>query len=461
MRSRRACLAFGGGLLGLAGGMGCLSLHREPVHAALPSQWQGRGLTGRAIADREHWWKAFQDPLLDQLIDHVLRVNNDLAAATLKVRKARLQSDLADTNLYPDASTNLSGEWSRDLKADTTTRAYSGTLTLSYELDLWGKLASAREASRWEAQATEADRQSTALSLIGTAATAYWQVAYLNQRICTAEASLAYAEKSLELVKAKFTAGAVSRLDLVQAQQVVASQRATWVDLQRQRTVARSTLAILFDQAPQVVAPEALALPEVPLPAVEPGLPASMLAQRPDLKAAELRLREAWANVKNTRASYYPSFSLTGSLGGSSSALRDVLRNPVATLGAGISLPFLEWNTTKKNVQISQTAYEIAVVTFRQTLYSALKDVEDALEAHEKYGAQSTHLEASLSWAQEAERLAEARYRAGATAFQSWLDAQESRRSAENTLAENRLNRLRNLMALFQALGGSPAEAGK
>jgi len=435
-------------------GTGCLKVHREVPKVDLPAQWQGRGLTGTAIADQEHWWKAFQDPVLDQLIDRALRTNNDLAAATLRVRKARLEAGLVDTSLTPTVSAGATSEAARDLKAHTLTRTSTANLSLSYELDLWGKLASTREASQWEAQATEADRQNTALSLIGTTASAYWQVAYLNQRVASSEASIAYAEKSLDLVRIKYQAGAVSKLDLVQAQQTLASQRATLVELDRQRKAARNALAILFDQAPQKAMPEQPRLPEMPLPNVDSGLPASLLAQRPDLRAAELRLREAWANVDATRASFYPSFTLTGSLGGTSEALANVLRNPIATLGAGLTLPFLQWNTAKKSIQISQVSYEIAVINFRQTLYAALGEVENALSAHGDYQTQGLHLEESLSLAQEAERLAEARYRAGATAFQVWLDAQEARRTAENNLAENRLNRLKNLMTVFLSLGG-------
>ncbi|MBP1628609.1 MAG: efflux system, outer rane lipoprotein, NodT family [Holophagaceae bacterium] len=443
-----------GGLTALLIGTGCLRVHREPPKVDLPQQWQGRALTGVAVADQEHWWKVFGDPVLDGLVDRALRTNNDLAAATLKVRKARLEADLTDTNLTPDLSVGLSGQGSRDLKAHATTRTFSANLSLSYEVDLWGKLASAREASAWEAQASEADRQSTALSLIGTTAKAYWEVAYLNQRMAAAEASIAYAEKSLGLVRIRFDAGAVSKLDLVQAQQTLASQRATLCDLQRQRTAARTALAILFDQSPEHPVAESPSLPSAPMPAVTPGLPASLLAQRPDLRASELRLREAWANVDATRASFYPSFTLTGSMGSSSETLRSVLKNPVGTLGAGLTLPFLQWKTARRKVQISQASYEMAVVNFRQTLYSALGDVENALAAHEDYLAAGTQLEASLALARESERLAEARYRAGASTFQSWLDAQESRRTAENSLAENHLNRLKNLMTLFQALGG-------
>jgi len=446
-------LLLGALVLVLAGG--CRPLVRQVPKVDLPQQWQGRALSGEAIADREHWWKAFKDPVLDALIDRALRSNNDLAAATLKVHKARLEAGLVDTNLTPTLSASLSGTGVRDLKAHSTTRTYEADLALSYEVDLWGKLASTREASKWEAMATEADRQSTALSLIGTTATAYWQVAYLNQRLSAGEASIVYAEKTLALVKVKYEAGAVSKLDLVQAQQTLASQRATLADLQRQRSAARNALAILFDQSPEHPVAEADKLPANPLPEVAPGLPAELLGQRPDLRAAELRLREAWANVDATRASFYPAFTLTGALGSTSETLKRVLQNPIGTLGAGLTLPFLQWNTAKKTVQISQASYEIAVVNFRQTLYAALGDVENALEGHGGYRIQGEELERSLGLAKEAERLAEVRYRAGATSFQVWLDAQEARRTAENALAENHLNRLKNLMTLFQALGGS------
>lgn len=155
-----------------------------------------------------------------------------------------------------------------------------------------------------------------------------------------------------------------------------------------------------------------------------------------------------------TRANYYPALTLTGSLGSSSTSLANVLQNPVAALGAGLTLPFLQWNTMRLNVKISEADYETAVVNFRQTLYAALGDVENALSGRTQYEAEGKQLEEALALAKRSEQLAEVRYRAGYTAVQLWLDAQESRRSAEKSLAANRLNRLKNLMTLYQALGG-------
>ncbi len=458
-RSRNAItMVLAGSLL-----CGCCLLPRSEFkqpQVSLPEKWQGQAVTGTSMANGEKWWKNFNDPLLDVLIDRALRTNNDLAAATIKVRRARLQSGLIDTNLTPSVTAGANSNHTRDLKNGSSSQTHSITGSLSYEVDLWGKLASARDAGRWEAEATEVDRQNTALSLIGTTAAAYWQTAFLNQRITSSDASITYAEKALELVQAKSRAGAVSSIDLVQARQAVATQKANRTQLLRQRTEARNALAILFDQAPQYSVTERQQLPDGPLPTVEAGLPSSLLGRRPDLRAAELRLREYLANVDVSRASAYPSFTLTGSLGGSSTSLTSVVQNPIAALGVGLVLPFVQWNTTQLTIKVSQTFYEESAVNFRQTLYQALGDVENALSAHAQYEAQRIHLEQALAMSKEAEQLAEIRYRAGATGMQSWLDEQERRRTVETTLAENRLNRLNNLMKLYQSLGGDLRAAG-
>ncbi len=434
---------------------GCSLLPRSEFtqpQVSVPGNWQYQAATGTDVANDEKWWKNFNDPVLDQHIDRALRTNNDLAATTIKVKRAQLQSKLTNTNLTPSVSVTANSGGT--LAHGEITQSHSVTAALSYELDLWGKLASARDADRWEAEATEADRQSTALSLIGTTASAYWQVAFLNQRIDTEKASVAYAEKTLDLVQVKYRAGAVSSLDLAQAERTVATQKAGLTQLEQQRTEARNALAILFDQAPENTVAERQALPDGPLPAVEPGMPASLLGRRPDLRAAELRLREYLANVDYARTGFYPSFTLTGTTGGSSISLENVLRNPVTTLGVGLALPFLQWNTARLTVNISQTNYEEAVVNFRQTLYKALSDVENALSAQTRYEEERVQLEQALASAKKAERLAEIRYRAGATGVQDWLDEQERRRSAETTREENRLNRLNTIMKLYQALGG-------
>lgn len=438
---------------------GCSGLLPRSQYArpdvSVPQEWQAPTVTGSTVATKEQWWRDFNDPTLSELIERALKTNNNLAAAAIKVKRAQLSSKLTDTNLTPSVSATATSSLNRDLNSRRDSKSSGTTLSASYELDLWGKLASARDASKWEAEATEYDRKSTALTLVGTVASNYWTIAYLNDRIASVEASIANAGKVLDLAEVKYQAGAVSALDKVQAQQTVASQKAQLTQLQQQRTEARNALAILFDQAPENRLPELQRLPTGTLPTVAAGLPANILAQRPDLQAAELRLKKYLATVDNTRASYYPSFTLTGSLGTSSTSLVDVIKNPYAALGAGLTLPFIQWNTMKLNIEISRTDYEEAVVNFRQTLYSALSDVENALSARTNYAEEIKQTEESLGLARKAEELAEIRYRSGATALQAWLDAQESRRDAERALAVVRLAQLKSSMNLYQALGGA------
>ncbi|MDQ0035488.1 NodT family efflux transporter outer membrane factor (OMF) lipoprotein [Variovorax boronicumulans] len=427
----------------------------------VPGAWQQPqpGTPSAAAAFPARWWRAFNDPQLDALLDDALRTNNNLAAAGIRVQRAQLQAGLANTNLTPSVVGQASTGRSYDLKRGGVAGSNSTSLvTLSYEFDLWGRLAAQRSAADWELKATESDRRATALSLVGTTAGLYWQVGYLNQRIVLSEAGMEDARRILALVRAKYAAGAVSGLDVAQAGQNLASQEAAHTQLLQQRVEARNALAILFDRPPETAAQEPSQLPNIALPTIDAGLPASLLSRRPDLRAAEQRLRGSLANVDATRTGFYPALSLTGSLGTSSTALGELLKNPVATLGAGLALPFLQWNTARLTVAVSQTQYEEAVLGFRQSLYTALSEVENTLSSRTQLRDESEKLVVALQQAQRAETLSEVRYRAGATALQPVLDAKDRRRSAEISLALNRLNQLNATMTLYKALGGAAAE---
>jgi NodT family efflux transporter outer membrane factor (OMF) lipoprotein len=401
------------------------------------------------------WTRRFGDPELDRLVAEVLRRNNDLAAATIKVYRARLKAGLAADALQPALGAEAGAEYERSLSSPRTTSRFFGlTGTVGYEVDLWGKLGTLRDAAAWEALATDQDRESTALSLIGTTMDLYWLVASLNERLDLSRQSIAYAAKTLDLVRTRRLAGADTALEVNEAEQGLADQQASREDLLRQRVEARNALAILFGGPPGDVAAAPVRLPEGELPPVDAGLPAELLGRRPDLRAAELRLREYLADVDATRVSYYPSLTLTGSLGTSSTALRDLLHNPVAALAGSLTLPFLQWNEMRLNVEVAGADYEAAVVAFRQVLYRALGEVENGLSARERYTAQAGLRARSLAAALAAERLYELRYRAGSATLQSWLDAQEKRRAAEAAVVENRLNRLTSAVALSLALGG-------
>jgi NodT family efflux transporter outer membrane factor (OMF) lipoprotein len=448
---------------------GCASSMKTPYTAPsanVPAQWTYAGSaasTGSASrAGTDPWWKNFQDPQLDALIDEALRRNNDLAAAAIRVRRAQLQAGLAEDRMTPSFNGGADLRVSRPLERGGTSRSSGASLGVSYEVDLWNKLGSERDVARWEALATAQDREATALALVGTTATLYWQIGYLNQRIASGQESIAYAQRTLDLIEAQYRAGAVSGLERAQAQQSLASQRSSQSQLEQQLVEARNALTLLFDgQFASLPAAERLpqTLPATALPPVDAGLPAELLGRRPDLRAAELRLRESVSNIDATRASYYPSLTLTGSLGTSSTALLNLLQNPVLALGVGLSLPFLNRTQMDLDIKVSQAQYEENVVNFRQTLYTALRDVENALSARTQLAQQGALLEESLRAAREAERLNEIRYRAGSEPLKSWLDAQERRRAAEISLTNNRFDRLSNHVVLYQALGGDTVVA--
>lgn len=441
---------------------GCGSLidmpYQQPA-VQVPADWQQQA--ERQAGSQADWWKAFGDAQLDSLVEQALARNNDLGSALLNIRRARLQAGLAREAQWPQPSASADAGRSRDLGGGgSTAHSYALNGSVSWEADLWNRLGSATEAAELEALATEQDYAATRLSLIGTVTTLYWQIAYLNERLAAANASIDYARQTLDLVQVQYNAGQASSLELAEARQSLESQQAAAVDLRQQQVEQRNALAVLFDGVAPVQMDEPQSLLHSTLPAVDAGLPASLLARRPDLRAAELRLRSSLKSVDATRASYYPDLSLTGTLGYSSAALGELLKNPVGALGAGLTLPFLQYRQMQLDIDVSKTDYELAVTSFRQTLYEALADVENNLAGRRHYAEQEGMRSRALQAAQEAERIYRIRYQSGAETLQSWLTAQETRRSAEITLSENHLNQLLNYINLSQALGGSSSTSG-
>jgi len=429
---------------------------RGDAAANAPVQAVERDLTAPPADVRaDAWWQGFADPRLDRLVERVLDGNTDMASAGLKLERARAQAGLAGAELWPQASGSASANGSRAIDSgDDWSRNHSAGVSLGWELDLWGKLRGQRDIARWEAQATAQDLQNTVLSLIGQSCELYWQLAYLNQAITSGQANLERLERTAALVQSQFDAGAVSRLEVRQARQNIESQRAAQAQLEQQRVETRNALTVLLDGQAWPLADEPQDLDIAHSPAIAEGLPAELLARRPDLRAAELRLRQSLANIKVTATSYYPSLNLTGSVGSSAPSLGDVLRHPVATLGAGLSLPFLKFRQMQLNIDSADLSYQIAANDFRKTLHTALSEVDNALSARERLAEQVAAAQASHDEAVEIARLYEVRYRAGATDLRTWLEAQQTRRNAELSLAQARRSQLVNDVTLYKALGG-------
>lgn len=435
---------------------GCGALMRsdfEPPALQVPEQWQHTQVNGQVSLDP--WWQKFNQPELNQLISQVLSSNNDLTLATLTLQKARLQAGLARDDLYPQLSSNSTASVNKPLDGGSSSRAFQANLSVSYEVDLWGKVSANIDQAQWTALVSLEDRESTAQSLVATTASLYWQIGYLHQRIELSNKSIEHSRQTLALTQRQYASGAVTELNMLESQRSLAGQEASHSQLLQQLVEAENALAILLNRAPGQVAVEIKQLPDSAVPEVGVGIPADLVGRRPDVKAALYQLRSALASKDATYASYFPSLSLTGSVGESTSELKELLRNPVGSLGAGLVLPFLQWNQMQINNDIADIDYQSAIVSYRKTLYSAFEDVDNAISAKQQYAYQGEKLEQQFSAAAQAEAIYESQYRHGAIGIQNWIDAQENRRSAEAALLENRYNQLTAQATLYQALGGS------
>ncbi|WP_197276193.1 efflux transporter outer membrane subunit [Yersinia rohdei] len=437
---------------------GCGSLlkseYQQPM-LSVPDEWRVKDSGGGYLRHSVHWWENFDDPQLSQSINRMLLSNNDLAAAGLKLQQARLTAGLTNTNLHPDVSLTGSGSNTRSLNENTQPReSYSTSFGLSYELDLWGKLARTREQSAWLVNATEQDRQETALSLIGTTADLYWQLAKLNQQIDYQQTALAISQDTLKLVSSRRAAGDASEIELLQAQQTLLDRQNQSHHLEQQREAARSAMALLFNRAPDYrqAEPKSLDLQQqVPIATL---LPLQVIAQRPDVQAAEWRLRAALAGSDVAKLNFYPTLSLGATLDAGSAVFSQWFSNPSRTLSINSALPFLQWNTVQLTIEQSKLAVQLAAVDFRSKVYSALKDVDDAMTARLSYQQQKQNQWQNLQLSQRRLSLTNSQYQAGAVSFQTLLDAQDALLTSETNLLELQYNYLNSTMKLWLALGG-------
>ncbi len=415
----------------------------------MPQQFAHAPSNPNAPKISENWWQSFNDPKLNALVDTVLAKNNDLAASAIRVQQAEDRAGIASLDQWPSASGSVSGS-----KTTGSPASYSARATISYEADLWGRLASASRSAHFEASASQQDLDAARLSLVGTTCELYWRIAFLHQQITSRQASLDYARRNLEFVRVQHQAGTASGVEEAEAEQTVNSQLSQLSGLQQTLVEQRAALALLMNGQPMAEADEPQVLPDTVLPEVNAGLPAELLGRRPDLKASEMRLRETLADYDSTRASFYPALNLTIGGGGTSPDLSTVLNHATSSVGASLSLPFLDFPRNHLNIKVARKSYDIAVLNFKQTLLQALADTDNTLSNRTQLAVQGQALAKSLDDAKKAEALYAVRYRAGSVSLRIWLDAQDSLRQAQLAYDSNRLDQLVNQSTLYQALGG-------
>ena len=436
---------------------GCSPLTRSDYQRpllSLPTQWPSA--TDEAA---EYGWQRFGDPRLARVIEQVLESNNDLAAAAITLQQARVTAGLTNTNMTPDVTVSGSASNSKNVRRGTPSQEnYSSSIAIAWELDLWGKLARTREQSEWQAVASEQDYYATVLSTIGTTAQLYWRIALYNQQIRNQRDGLAISEQTVQQVVSWFNAGKVGQLDVLQSQQALLERQNQLRMLVQQRQSARNALALLLNRPAEQHADESPALDvnqQVPL---AQKTPLRVIAHRPDIQAAESRLRAVLAGFDAARLQFYPALSLDASLNAGSQVFSQWFSEPIRSVGSTLALPFIQWNTRQLTVEQADLAIKQAAIAFRTTAYKALAEVDDAMENRMSAEEQRARLHQSLALSQRRLTLTESRYRAGAVDFQTLLNAQDDLLTLENSLAQTQYDYLYATMQHWLAQGGGETQ---
>ena len=432
---------------------------------ALPTAWSQAG--GDAAPD----WAGLLDPTLAALQARALDANRDIALAAQRWKRAQLLADQGALRWTPSAG--LSTNASRPLETQSTTRnvdvggvtipvtsstgvtrSYGANVGVGYELDLWERLAQTQAAQRANAEAAQTDIAAARLSIRSQVAEAYWTLASLRARQPLADTQLAITRETLELTRARVREGKLLPIELDKIAATVQAAENRLADLAADTLLQRQRLALLLDEPLPGPSPDA-ALPASAPPQWRLAPPADVLARRPDVQSARLGVDAALARLRASEAERYPRLSFSGSIGTGGSHASDWLSQPLASLGANLVVPMIDWKRLALSRDGARTELDTAALTLRDTLNKALADIETQRIEAERLTLQLTANNGRLREAVENERLATLRYEAGAIARADWLQARSARLDAEQNRIQLRAQQWVRQAVLFKSLGGA------
>ena len=405
------------------------------------------------------WWQVFQDPQLQELIRTALKQNYDLQLATERINAARADVTITRSNLFPQVGANADFTGGQDYNFQTKSNFLALTADAAFQLDLFGKLRRATEASRALLLRTEDARQTVILTLVSDVASDYFTLLQLDLQLRITRDTVKTQEDSVKLTTFRLQHGVATKLDVLQAQQVLDSANAQIPDLERQIAQEEDAISILLGNYPMAV-PRGRPLVEQALPpVVPPGLPSSLIERRPDIREAEQTLVAANAEIGVAKAQFFPQISFTGSGGGAfgrSSAFSSLMSSQLGiwAYGAQVSQPIFTGGALSGNLRMAESQHQQALISYRQTIQRAFGDVSDALIGYQKNHQVRLRQEDTVADLQESVRLSNLRYRGGTTTYLEVLDGQRSLFSAELTLAGARGTEYQSLVQLYRALGG-------
>ena len=453
----------------------------EPV-AELPDAFAEPADAG-SYAARE-WWRGFEDPALNAVVDSVLASNFDLAEAVARVQQARAQAGIARAGLFPvvqatasatDQDTPANAGFGQQFRELTGTgegdaiggfqfpdrlgvTTYSLGAEFAYELDFWGRARNDARAAGLDYLASESDYDAARIGVLAETITTYFEIADLRARIAlTAETADVLVERE-ELADTRYESGLVTSGELYQVRQELLNTQAVLPQLESQLVNAEGRLAVLmggFRDKLDGVLPASLA----PVPSADPvaaGVPADLLVQRPDVRAAALRLEAARHSIGARRAELLPSLSLSGTIG-VQAAEADGLFNVdqwFRNLLGNLTAPIFQGGRLRNNVAFAEAGFQQAAAAYGRTVVTAVYEVEAALAALENEGRRHEYLTEQLEEANASVELQLERYSSGVAGYTDYLDALRSRLNVQSTLAGSRRDLALARLAVHRALGG-------
>jgi multidrug efflux system outer membrane protein len=440
--------------------------------AALELPPEERGSWKRAepaeAQPRGEWWKAFRDPVLDQLIADASAASPVLAAAASRVTQSRALLGISRADRSPELSAGVGffnsrfSPASQGLPQDTSMPSrtvWRAQGALSYEFDLFGRVSSNIAAARKDLAGQEASFRSVTLALHADVARTYFQLRETDRDAVLLADAVRLRQAALRLLQVRREAGAISELDVARARAELA---VTTAELQAARGVRErleTALAVLVGRPPSALAVDA-SVAAHHLPAIPPGLPSSLLERRPDVVAAQAALEAANARIGVAKAAFFPQVRLTAVGGFEADELGDVLKWNSRTwilgpfFGPLIAVPILDGGRNRANLERVRAQYEEAVANYRQQVLVAFGDVEDSLAGLRALDGQSRALSDGVDAVRRATRIAQARYDAGAVGYLDVIDAQRTQLDAERQANRVLAAQALGTVALIRALGG-------
>ena len=402
------------------------------------------------------WWKAYNNDELNYLTSFALKNNPDMLKAAVKIQKQLANLNLSESDLFPTLTGSLGASSKKKLNdGKKSTQTFSGELALNYEIDLYGKIADARDAQEFELNATVADAESARLSVVNSVVDLYFNLLYLRDTIELTQKNIDTYSSLLDIASARFNTGKADKLEITQARQSLIAEQTALLNAQTQYKEMEQSLRNVLNLKPSdgFVLGKASILKQ-PLLTPHLSVPVSVLANRPDLIAAQYRLKKAFKSMKVSEKSWYPTISLNGAIGSSSDRAKSTFDFPYLLGGVSVNLPFLDWNSVKNNVKIAKADYDIALIDFKDALAQALNEVAYYSFAYGKTEHIYANVEKTVENNRQITAYYRARHQAGKASFKDVLQAVVDENAARKNLLAQKYQLIKYENLLFKAMAG-------